>query len=196
MGLTKTNQDLRRDLKSAALALEDAAQDMFRMAKQYGEAELLAAMQRIEALYVEADRLTQYADEVKAGKILRTPSEKCPADTCRDTPLSQRAGIDCVACPMKAKYCLNTAFRKIARSVHEAARNVARCIAATAQYVRSRHERKKVEMLFAHLKRILKMDRLRLRGMSGATDEFTLAAAVQNLRRLAKLTSQGSPLTG
>lgn len=75
MGLTKTNQDLRRDLKSAALALEDAAQDMFRMAKQYGEAELLAAMQRIEALYVEADRLTQYADEVKAGKILRTPSE-------------------------------------------------------------------------------------------------------------------------
>jgi hypothetical protein len=46
--------------------------------------------------------------------------------------------------------------------------------------VRSRHERKKVEMLFAHLKRILKLDRLRLRGMSGATDEFTLAAAVQN----------------
>jgi hypothetical protein len=37
-------------------------------------------------------------------------------------------------------------------------------------------------MLFAHLKRILKLDRLRLRGMSGATDEFTLAAAVQNLR--------------
>ena len=48
-------------------------------------------------------------------------------------------------------------------------------------------------MLFAHLKRILKLDRLRLRGMSGATDEFTLAAAVQNLRRLAKFTSQGPP---
>ena len=59
--------------------------------------------------------------------------------------------------------------------------------------LRSRHERKKVEMLFAHLKRILKLDRLRLRGMSGATDEFTLAAAVQNLRRLAKFTSQGPP---
>lgn len=59
-----------------------------------------------------------------------------------------------------------------------------------------RHERKKVEMLFAHLKRILKLDRLRLRGMSGATDEFTLAAAVQNLRRLAKFTSQGPPVTG
>ena len=103
---------------------------------------------------------------------------------------------DCATCPMKAKCCPNTSFRKIARSVHEAARDVARRIAATPEYVRSRHERKKVEMLFAHLKRILKMDRLRLRGMSGATDEFTLAAAVQNLRRLAKLTSQGPPAPG
>ena len=97
---------------------------------------------------------------------------------------------------MKAKCCPNTAVRKIARSVHEAARDVARRIAKTPEYVRSRHERKKVEMLFAHLKRILKLDRLRLRGMSGATDEFTLAAAVQNLRRLAKLTFQGPPATG
>ncbi|MGE8187469.1 transposase [Pseudomonas sp. NPDC086278] len=103
---------------------------------------------------------------------------------------------DCATCPMKAKCCPNTAFRKIARSVHEAAREVARRIAATPAYQRSRHERKKVEMLFAHLKRILKLDRLRLRGMSGATDEFTLAAAVQNLRRLAKFTSQGPPVTG
>lgn len=51
-------------------------------------------------------------------------------------------------------------------------------------------------MLFAHLKLILKLDRLRLHGMSGATDEFTLAAAVQNLRRLAKFTSQGPPAKG
>ncbi len=103
---------------------------------------------------------------------------------------------DCATCPMKAKCCPNTSIRKIARSVHEAARDVARRIAATPEYVRSRHERKKVEMLFAHLKRILKLDRLRLRGMSGATDEFTLAAAVQNLRRLAKFTSEGPPVTG
>ena len=88
---------------------------------------------------------------------------------------------------MKAKCCPNTTFRKIARSVHEAARDVARRIAATPAYQRSRHERKKVEMLFAHLKRILKLDRLRLRGMNGATDKFTLAAAVQNLRRRANL---------
>ena len=97
---------------------------------------------------------------------------------------------------MKAKCCPNTSIRKIARSVHEAARDVARRIAATPEYVRSRHERKKVEMLFAHLKRILKLDRLRLCGMSGASDEFTLAAAVQNLRRLAILTSQGPPAPG
>ena len=61
------------------------------------------------------------------------------------------------------------------------------------QYQRSRYQRKKVEMLFAHLKRILKLDRLRLQGLSGASDEFTLAAAVQNLRRLAKLIPKGLP---
>ncbi len=79
---------------------------------------------------------------------------------------------------------------------NEEARDVARRIAATPQYVCSRHERKKVEMLFAHLERILKVDRLRLRGMSGASDEFTLAAAIQNLRRLAKLKSHWPPTTG
>ena len=57
----------------------------------------------------------------------------------------------------------------------------------------ARRERKKVEMLVAHLKRILRLDRLRLRGLSGASDEFTLAAAAQNLRRLAKF-AQGPPL--
>jgi hypothetical protein len=82
------------------------------------------------------------------------------------------------------------------RSIHEAARDVARRIAGTPEYLRSRCERKKVEMLFAHLKRILKLDRLRLRGLSGASDEFTLAAAVQNLRRLAKLAAQAQPIDG
>jgi hypothetical protein len=94
---------------------------------------------------------------------------------------------DCASCPEKARCCPNTEMRKIARSIHEDARNVAREIAKTPQYQQSRCERKKVEMLFAHLKRILRLDRLRLRGLSGASDEFTLAAIVQNLRRLAKL---------
>jgi len=77
--------------------------------------------------------------------------------------------------------------RKVPRSIHEQARDVARDIAKTDAYVRSRRERKKIEMLFAHLKRILRLDRLRLRGPFGARDEFLLAATAQNLRKLAKL---------
>ena len=42
-------------------------------------------------------------------------------------------------------------------------------------------------MLFAHLKHILGLQRLRLRGPCGARDEFHLAAIAQNLRKLAKL---------
>jgi hypothetical protein len=87
---------------------------------------------------------------------------------------------------MKARCCPNTLFRKIARSVHESARDVARAVAKTDAYKQLRKDRKKVEMLFAHLKRIMKLDRLRLRGLSGAKDEFLLAAAAQNLRRMAK----------
>ena len=70
---------------------------------------------------------------------------------------------------------------------------MARDIAATDAYVTSRRQRKKVEMLFAHLKRILKLDRLRLRGPNGAKDEFLLAATAQNFRKMAKLITM-SPL--
>jgi Transposase DDE domain len=84
--------------------------------------------------------------------------------------------------------------RKIARSIHEAARDKARAIAKTEAYAGPRRERKKVEMLFAHLKRILRLDRLRLRGPSGAKDEFLLAATAQNLRKLAKLIPLPTPV--
>jgi transposase len=93
---------------------------------------------------------------------------------------------DCLPCPLKAKCCPNTPNRKITRGPHEPARDVARAIAKTDAYRQSRKDRKKVEMLFAHLKKILKLDRLRLRGPSGASDEFLLAATAQNLRRMAK----------
>ena len=92
----------------------------------------------------------------------------------------------CSNCPMKPRCCPNTPRRKIARSIHESAREVARDIAKTEAYQQSRKDRKKVEILFAHLKRILKLGRLRLRGLSGARDEFLLSATVQNLRRMAK----------
>ena len=94
---------------------------------------------------------------------------------------------------MKERCCPNDSHRKIRRSIHEAARDVARGLAKTAAYRRSSAQRKKVEMLFAHLKRILKLDRLRLRGLTGANDEFILAATAQNLRRLAKLRGQDPP---
>ena len=79
------------------------------------------------------------------------------------------------------------------RSIYEGARDFARAIATTDAYVTSRRKRKKVEMLFAHLKRILKLDRLRLRGPCGARDEFLLAATAQNLRKLAKLVPPPMP---
>lgn len=107
--------------------------------------------------------------------------------TSADTILYHSAKSDCDGCALKPMCCPNTPTRKIARSIHEDAREIARRVATTEQYKVSRRQRKKVEVLFAHLKRILKLDRLRLRGMSGARDEFTLAAAVQNLRRMAKL---------
>jgi hypothetical protein len=90
--------------------------------------------------------------------------------------------------------CPKEPVRKIPRSIYEEARDVARALAKTAAFERSRHDRKRVEMLFAHLKRILKLGRLRLRGPRGAQDEFTLAAIAQNLRRLAKLAAQPPPM--
>ena len=94
---------------------------------------------------------------------------------------------DCDACELKPRCCPKMPARKVPRSIHEKARDVARDIAKTDAYARSRRERKKIEMLFAHLKRILRLDRLRLRGPLGARDEFLLAATAQNLRKLAKL---------
>ena len=101
---------------------------------------------------------------------------------------------DCEVCALKPKCCPSAPPRKIARSVPEAVRDKARAIAKTEAYAVSRRERKKVEMLFAHLKRILRLERLRLRGPSGAKDEFLLAATAQNLRKLAKLIPLPAPV--
>jgi len=100
---------------------------------------------------------------------------------------------DCRGCPLKMQCCPKAPFRIIPRSVYEEARDVARALAKTEAFEQSRHERKRIEMLFAHLKRILKLGRLRLRGPHGAQFEFTLAAIAQNLRRLAKLVVRPPP---
>jgi transposase len=117
-----------------------------------------------------------------AGKFLK-PTWRMK----KKNPNMYRASqYDCQACPLKSRCCPNTPHRRIERNPFEPARDVARAIAKTDAYRQSRKDRKKVEMLFAHLKRILKLDRLRLRGFTGANDEFLMAATVQNLRRMAK----------
>jgi transposase len=103
------------------------------------------------------------------------------------TLLYRGSTVDCGQCQLKARCCPNTPARKIPRSLYEGARDFARSLADTPAFEQSHRERKKVEMLFAHLKRILRLDRLRLRGPRGARTEFLLAATAQNLRKLAKL---------
>jgi len=103
------------------------------------------------------------------------------------TLLYRASKLDCDRCSLKSRCCPKEPARKIPRNVHEHARDVARSLASTEAFEHSRRDRKRIEMRFAHLKRILRLGRLRLRGPRGAQDEFTLAAIAQNLRRLAKL---------
>ena len=110
-----------------------------------------------------------------------------------ETLLYRASKADCDACALRPRCCPNTTARKVPRSIHEKARDMARAIAKSWEGRASRRLRKKVEMLFAHLKRILKLDRLRLRGPNGARDEFVLAATAQNLRKLAKLVLMPEP---
>jgi transposase len=118
------------------------------------------------------------------GKKLTTTGTLVNDDA---TILYRASKHDCTGCALKPRCCPTTPARKVPRSVHEGARDMARQIAKSWEGRTSRRMRKKIEMLFAHLKRILKLDRLRLRGPNGAHDEFLLAATAQNLRKLAKL---------
>jgi DDE family transposase len=101
---------------------------------------------------------------------------------------------DCSACALKPK-CTKAPMRKVTRDIHEDLRDHVRALVNTEAFRQSSRERKKVEMRFAHMKRIFKLDRLRLRGLSGARDEVLLTATAQNLRRLAKLTCRSRPAT-
>src|SRR4029077_755965 len=101
--------------------------------------------------------------------------------------------LDCDVCPLKPQCCPKDPARKIPRDIHENARDIARSLADTEAFEQSRRERKKIEMRFAHLKRILKLGRLRLRGPRGVQDHFVLAAIAQNLRRLALLAARPPP---
>ncbi len=103
----------------------------------------------------------------------RVKRYKAKASQCRD-------------CPLRAQ-CTDAPSRTVIRLMDEEARQKARELAGTGAFQTARARRKKIEMLFAHLKRWLKLTRLRLRGLSGANEEFLLAATAQNLKRLVKL---------
>ena len=106
--------------------------------------------------------------------------------SCLKARLRSSALSKCSAAPTRLR-------GKIPRDLHEDARDVARALAKTEAFEQSRRERKKVEMRFAHMKRIFRLDRLRLRGLSGVKDEVLLTATAQNLRRLVKFLCRPPP---
>jgi transposase len=141
----------------------------------------------------EADLYTCPAGKelVQFRRAYATPRTGVHADGMRRYGASKK---DCDICDLKARCCPNMAARRIPRDVDEDSRDVARALVGTPEYEAACRRRKKVEMLFAHLKRILRLGRLRLRGPCGAKDEFLLAATAQNLRRLARLRPAMSPM--
>jgi transposase len=125
-----------------------------------------------------------------AGKTLKTSGTLVNGGA---TLLYRASTSDCGLCLFKSQCCPLSPQRKVPRDINEDARDVARGLARTEEFAKSRRDRKKVEMLFAHLKRILRLGRLRLRGPRGAQFEFTLAAIAQNLRRLGRLIARPPP---
>lgn len=115
------------------------------------------------------------------GKVLRTTGRVHDGGSIR----YRASKLDCDACPLKPKCCPNMPARQVPRDVNEDARDHARALIGTPEFEKSRNERKRVEMRFAHLKTHHRFERLRLRGLTGARDEFHLAAIVQNLKTMA-----------
>jgi hypothetical protein len=100
---------------------------------------------------------------------------------------------DCDGCDLKQRCCPKDVARRVLRSIHEEARDHTRSLMESDAYRQSTVRRKKVETLFGEAKHNLALRRLRLRGLSGARDEFLLTATVQNLKRLAKLAAIPPP---
>lgn len=198
----------RTDEVNSAKTMVDRVEERFQLKPErlvgdtaYGSAEMLGWMvndKRIEPHVPVWDK-TERTDATFGRSAFTFDAQNnryiCPAGKLlkptwrmkKKNPNMYRASqYDCQVCPLKSQCCPNGPHRRIERNPFEPARDVARAIAKTDAYQQSRKDRKKVEMLFAHLKRILKLDRLRLQGLSGAKDEFLMAATVQNLRRMAK----------
>ena len=116
------------------------------------------------------------------SKILK--SRKASADSQVQRYYAKES--DCRSCPIRQQ-CTRGRFRCLSVSVDEGIRQQTKALQTTEPFQQSRRLRKKVEMLFAHMKQQFRFTRLRLRGLSGASEECLLMATVQNLRRLARL---------
>jgi hypothetical protein len=135
------------------------------------------AFDRVRNVYIcPAGKLLTHGGAVDQGRILPYRASK----------------RDCTVCTLKPR-CTTAVARKVSRDIDEDVREQVRALANTEAFQQSRRERKKIEVRFAHMKRILKLDRLRLRGLSGVKDEVLLTATAQNLRRLAKLICRPPP---
>jgi transposase len=123
------------------------------------------------------------------GKTLRTTARVVSGNT-----LYYRARKhDCQSCPLKDRCCPTSPQRRLSRDVNEPARDYTRALMETDAYAASSGEHKKIERLFGEAKANLSLTRLRLRGLTGARDEFLLTAIVQNLKRLAATIARPPP---
>src|ERR1700756_3769915 len=125
-----------------------------------------------------------------AGKVLTTTGKLFNDG---ETLYYRAKTRDCRSCILKAQCCPKLPLRRIQRSIYEQARDIALPPPKPEQSQRSTHAQNGVRVLFAHLKRILRLGRLRLRGPRGAQFEFVFAAIAQNLRRLARLIIRPPP---
>jgi len=125
-----------------------------------------------------------------AGRVLRRMTERGD----NGVLIYRARDRDCAACALKQQ-CSKEEYRSLSVNAHEAVRQYVAALAKTEDFKKSACARRKVEMLFAHLKRNLNFRRLRLRGTTGARHECTLAAIAQNLRKLVKLIGASPPET-
>jgi len=139
-----------------------------------------------EAFIFDEDRNVYVCPQ---GKTLKTTGRAHDGKTL----LYRASKHDCDPCPLKPRCCPNTPSRKVPRDINEEARDYTRSLMKTEPYLQSARERKKIETLFGDVKRNLALTRLRLRGLTGAKDEFLLTATVQNLKRLVKLAAIPPP---
>ncbi len=122
------------------------------------------------------------------GKELKTSGTVYDATTLKY--IAKRS--DCGQCPLKPQ-CTTGRERRVQRDVNQQAREYAQALMDTDAYRQSATDRKKIERLFGEIKHTHALVRLRLRGLTGARDEFLLAATIQNLKRLAKHVTRPPP---